>query len=380
MKTMTFKSIYILCAAIVLMSCDEGDEAFDPNDDSNEEPSVEVSTTGFTVDIEENPEAALLLGTVTTTTDNGSTVSYAIDNETVAGAVSLASDGKIHVLDPTLFDYEKNPIITVQVAVSSGEVTDMAEVTVNLIDEVLEDDNGLVAYLPLDGDVKDASGNGNHGTNYGAAFGKDRKNNTDGAAVFNQLDENAITLPTLANSASFSVSLWFKDNGEATDTYRYLIAKTNANQEINYALRLNRVGDAGHENGALYAFMNNNSSNGKGSTTQPIPSDKWVHVAITYDHTANETAGMGLLTVYENGVSVGTHSKVELTPENGLISIGAQGVPQEDEGEGGVEIVKGASRVSSRPDFWSPFGGSIDDVAYFDQALSAVEVKALSEM
>lgn len=379
MKTMTFKSIYMLSTAIILMSCDEGEEALDLVAD--DEPTVAVSTTGFTVDIGENPEADALLGTVTATADDGSTVSYTIDDETVSGAVTLASDGKIHVADASLFDYEKNPTITVKVAVSSGEVTEIADVTVNLIDEVLEDDNGLVVYLPLDGDVNDASGNGNHGSNYGAAFGKDRNDKTDGAAVFNHLDKEAITLPTLANSASFSVSLWFKDNGETTDSYRYLISKTNINQEINYALRINRIGDAGHENGALYAFMDNNSSNGKGSTSE-TKSSEWVHVAITYDHAANETEGMGLLTVYENGVSVGTHSKVEFTPGNGLISIGAQGVPneEEEEVEEGVEVVKGASRVLSQPNFWSPFDGSIDDVAYFDQALSADEIKTLSEM
>ena len=45
--------------------------------------------------------------------------------------------------------------------------------------------NGLLAYYPFNGNVDDASGNGNNGTNYGATFTRDRFGFTNGAIYFN---------------------------------------------------------------------------------------------------------------------------------------------------------------------------------------------------
>ena len=45
--------------------------------------------------------------------------------------------------------------------------------------------NGLMAYYPFNGNVDDASGNGNNGTNYGATFTQDRFGFANGAIYFN---------------------------------------------------------------------------------------------------------------------------------------------------------------------------------------------------
>ena len=44
--------------------------------------------------------------------------------------------------------------------------------------------NGLVAYYPFNGNANDESGNGNDGTNYGAALTTDRKGNPNSAYSF----------------------------------------------------------------------------------------------------------------------------------------------------------------------------------------------------
>jgi hypothetical protein len=69
--------------------------------------------------------------------------------------------------------------------------------------------NGLVAYYPFNGNVNDASGNGNNGTNYGATFTQDRFGITNKAIYFNN-GAHVLTgfFPPLG-SASRTVSGWF---------------------------------------------------------------------------------------------------------------------------------------------------------------------------
>lgn len=77
--------------------------------------------------------------------------------------------------------------------------------------------NGLLAYYPFNGNVEDASGNGNNGTNYGATFTQDRFGFTNGAIYFNN---GAYVLtgffPPLG-SASRTFSGWFNVSSASSD-------------------------------------------------------------------------------------------------------------------------------------------------------------------
>ncbi|MEN8220515.1 MAG: LamG domain-containing protein, partial [Pseudomonadota bacterium] len=73
--------------------------------------------------------------------------------------------------------------------------------------------DGLVAYYPFDGNAKDASGNGNHGTVHGATLTKDRFGNTVNAYTFDGINDNIQTVNTFGdNAAQISVVLWLKAN------------------------------------------------------------------------------------------------------------------------------------------------------------------------
>jgi len=71
--------------------------------------------------------------------------------------------------------------------------------------------DGLVAYYPFNGNANDKSGNGNHGTVYGAILTKDRNGNAGNAYSFDGVNDY-IHLSSL-DSIGFkngTVTLWFK--------------------------------------------------------------------------------------------------------------------------------------------------------------------------
>jgi len=66
---------------------------------------------------------------------------------------------------------------------------------------------GIVAYYPLDHDVKDYSGNGYHGTNNGVTFVSGKVNN---AGDFENANNDYMTIPDLKLFSSISYSVWIK--------------------------------------------------------------------------------------------------------------------------------------------------------------------------
>ncbi|MGB3589040.1 MAG: hypothetical protein WBA23_21005 [Tunicatimonas sp.] len=74
---------------------------------------ITVTATDFTSDVDENSASGTIIGTVTTTlTDGTGTLSYSIVNQSIAGAVSINSDGELEVATVNVFDYETNTQIT----------------------------------------------------------------------------------------------------------------------------------------------------------------------------------------------------------------------------------------------------------------------------
>ncbi len=73
--------------------------------------------------------------------------------------------------------------------------------------------DGLVAYYPFNGNASDKSGNGNHGTVYGATLTKDRFGNTNSAYSFDGIDDYimvdlSVSLKFNPNTSSFTLSAW----------------------------------------------------------------------------------------------------------------------------------------------------------------------------
>jgi hypothetical protein len=116
---------------------------------------LEINVQDFTVSVDENPTDGQVLGTVQA---NGSgTLSFSITSQTPTGAIALnATTGEISVIDPTLFDFETNPIITAEISVTDGVETTAVTATINLIDvdEVSATNTDLtIDENPSNGDI-----------------------------------------------------------------------------------------------------------------------------------------------------------------------------------------------------------------------------------
>ena len=100
--------------------------------------TITVSTSDFSVTMDENPTKGQIIGTVSGSTNQG-TVSFSITEQNPSGAFSIdATSGELKVADESLFDFETNPIITGTVKVANGAVFKNAAVTIALND--LEED------------------------------------------------------------------------------------------------------------------------------------------------------------------------------------------------------------------------------------------------
>jgi hypothetical protein len=69
-------------------------------------------------------------------------------------------------------------------------------------------DPDLIAYYPFDGHAQDESGNGNHGTNYGAVATTDHCGNENSALYFNGAKVIIDNVDILPQGEIFTVSLW----------------------------------------------------------------------------------------------------------------------------------------------------------------------------
>lgn len=190
--------------------------------------------------------------------------------------------------------------------------------------------------------VADSSGNGHVGTLLGGASLAAGKN---GNAV--SLDGNAsyVSLPDdiLSDVADFTVAAWVYwktssssqrifDFGTGTGHYMMLTPRDGAGV-VRFAITANlRVGE----------------QNIKG--TAPLPTGKWVHVAVTLSGSVG--------TLYVDGVAVGTNTAMQLSP----FRLGHT-----------FQNWIGRSQYAADP----YFNGLVDDFRIYDGALSAAEIGAL---
>jgi alpha-tubulin suppressor-like RCC1 family protein len=208
--------------------------------------------------------------------------------------------------------------------------------------------NGLVAYYPFTGNANDGSGNGNHGTVYGASLTTDKFGNTNNAYSFDGVNDyiNISDSSSLDLTTQFTLSAW--------------IYPTSLMQDPAQGGIISKVGGVGGNNGYQFVITDTNSSilcqfNAAGESwpsnsliaSNNVPLNEWSHVVCTYDNNTSR--------IYYNGTLVG--SKV----------IGSK------------SIVNSSSnfRISSDDNGNVWFAGSIDEIAVYNRALSASEIQQL---
>ena len=199
---------------------------------------------------------------------------------------------------------------------------------------------GDIVYYPFNGNANDASGNGNDGTVHGATLTADRLGDADSAYSFDGLDDyvEISNTPDLS-SQSFTIEAWIKFS--ETATYHGTVVVKGRIHNENYGLYVDLFGKVRWQftSGGGYVYLDSNSI---------INDDQFHHVVGTYDGTE--------LKIYIDG-SLDTLSAETRVPDvnNHSLRIGMRN----DNGE-------------------TPFLGIMDEVAFYNRALSGFEIQQLS--
>lgn len=89
-------------------------------------------------------------------------------------------------------------------------------------------DSGLVAYYPFNGNSNDESGNGNHGTNYGATLTTDRFGNSNKAYFFNNTYIQIPNSPSLQYLTSSMTLAFWTNISQWDNNFAGFMAKSNS--------------------------------------------------------------------------------------------------------------------------------------------------------
>ncbi len=205
--------------------------------------------------------------------------------------------------------------------------------------------NGVVAYYPLDGDGNDASGNGLHGTVHGAISMPDRFGVADAAMNFNGI-KNFIDIPPVDFSRSdrLSIQVWLKADQLNSEFYKTFIRQEGPVSRVpDFMIGFQNQGET------LYFGLNAGGSyypEVKYDVAADYFSDgQWHLVVATYDGEA--------MRIYVDGEEEASLPRSgEVWFDNGWSSIG---------------------RMRGK----HYFDGGMDEVCYYDRALSPDEVRQI---
>jgi len=212
---------------------------------------------------------------------------------------------------------------------------------------------GLIAYFPFEGDANDSSGNAFDGTVNGATLTTDRFGNPDSAYSFDGVDDY-IKLPLSLSLAitdnDFSYSIWFD-------------AMTGT--PIN--MRTNAVSGSYHRKAGLIFLWNNNiehkgvGSNDSGQIEKQIAfNDLPEFYQYDYNHLVFVRSG-NLHQIYINGSHI---QELDITVSGETLLI-------DDILVVGKHLYSGTSNTFLE--------GKIDEIRFYNQALSSTEIKLLYE-
>ena len=219
--------------------------------------------------------------------------------------------------------------------------------------EVPPEQTGLVAHYPLDGDARDASGNGYHGTMRGPVPARDRFGREDGAVQFHGSDHR-IDLPHQVLDGLFdvTVSFWLKTSKSGAQAVLSGANQSNDNEHI--------------------IFLNNESqfrffSHGRADPDLPdcdvdiprINDGAWHHFAVV------RNTSEGNADFFVDGVGY---------PDRcGHLEYGSLEIEA-----GGLILGQDQDRLGGGFDSSQVLRGSLDDLRVYARTLSAAEVQALA--
>jgi Concanavalin A-like lectin/glucanases superfamily len=211
----------------------------------------------------------------------------------------------------------------------------------------------LVGYWPLNGDARDASGNGLDGTINGTVVpAPDRTGKADSAMSFSGEADSHIDLgnpPELNITGAMTLAAWVWLNGDNANNGR-IIAKSGGGGQRSWSLNI-EASSGGVTNPATFQIALSGTTNLSVRDTEPLPTDEWVHMAGVY-RPGEDTE------IYVNG---------ELRNTN------TTGVPPQQFSSNGLSALIGARNACDN----CGWDGMIDEAMIFNNALSAAEIQGI---
>jgi gliding motility-associated-like protein len=217
---------------------------------------------------------------------------------------------------------------------------------------------GLVGYWPFCGNANDESGNGNNGTVFGATLTTDRFGNANSAYDFDGVNDYISLSQPYFNGgtsiSSLSFSTWVKvDQFPASGATSHFIAKEGFWRTV--SLRVNSLGKIyfGGSQPSPQGYFGITSGN------NAISLNRWSLLTVTYNN--------GLLKLYINGILSATANISYSTLNFSYLAAG---------NSTSTNLIGAVNPVS--PGVTNYVNGSIDDLSYWNRALSASEVLQLN--
>jgi hypothetical protein len=163
--------------------------------------------------------------------------------------------------------------------------------------------NGLLAYYPFNGTANDVSGNGHHGTNFGAILTADRFGTPNSAYNFNGVDSFIYaTIPEIpTGSAPRTISLVARPQPEIVQGVYLLFWGTNENTRGFGPLNISTP----------YQWAAGGWGGGNGLQTGVLIDTNWHHIVQTYTGSA--------ISMWIDGVNYGSNNVPIDTPISPLL-------------------------------------------------------------
>ncbi len=232
-----------------------------------------------------------------------------------------------------------------------GGTTDIGDVTMN----ELFLNNGLVANYPFNMNANDESGNGNHGSVHGAALVEDRFGNINSAYYLDGVDDYIDIGKNVQPPFPVSVSVWINANDlDANGCGIAGIVRNDQYDDGRYRYGLTVRVNGGYLSAHYFeGFSAPRNRIGYTSDDALITAGNWYHLVVKFNAHRN-------IQLFVNGVEYpgsysGTGSGLSYSGSNGAIG----------------------TFKSNRPDRTCYFNGTIDDLRFYNRALSENEARAL---
>lgn len=351
-KPITMNLYKILCATLFISLI----LVFTACKDDEVSPE-EVTVSDFETTIDENPRANAEIGTVIAVTTQGE-LTFELINQTPANALSIdPSSGQLTIADSSLFDFELHPTITAKVVATANGTSKEADITIRLNDvneRIISIKDGLVAYFTFDGTLEDSTGNlpdakiiGSLTTTTNRYSEPDKAYAFDGSGHIEISNNNLLVNEDLG----FSVSIWAK--ATTTSSQQSLISKAFDYQILVTPATFNLP------TGDFYWAIGGDDIE-KWADSRRLFMDRvfrrsfWHHYTVVFTKTKVKSYVDGVL---KSSVNININQLKN----------------------SGFNLIVGAKEYPDTDNISNYFKGSIDDLRYFNKALSDSEVSNLSK-